>query len=161
MADLTLGIKESVTVAGQTYTFDTTGASDDLHISGVNHVFQQTRDILHTGATQVVKFDNTGSPTESAGQIKGTDFKYMRITNNDSSNFILVALQDATNNYINNYKLLAGQSMYLTSLSFDALDASVTLGTLKNGLPLRATADEVMMIAATATCSVSVFLAYA
>ena len=85
----------------------------------------------------------------------------MRITNNDSSNFILVALQDATNNYINNYKLLAGQSMYFTSLSFDALDASITLGTLKTGLPFRATADEVMMIADTATCSVSVFLAYA
>ena len=160
MADLTLGIKESVTVAGQTYTFDTTGASDDLHISGVNHVFQQTLDILHTGATQVVKFDNTGSPTESAGQIKGTDFKYMRITNNDSSNFITVSLQDATNNIVHNYQLLAGQSMYFFSLAFDAVTGSVTLGTQKLST-LNAMADEVIMKANAATCSVSIFVAYA
>ena len=161
MADLTLGIKESVTVAGQTYTFDTTGSSDDLHISGVNHVFQQTLDILHTGATQVVKFDNTGSPTESAGQIKGTDFKYMRITNNDSSNFILVALQDATNNYINNYKLLAGQSMYFDTFNFFCIDASVTLGSVKSATTLTGKIEEVLLQADTAECSCSIFVAYA
>tara|TARA_R100000353_G_scaffold23380_1_gene20404 strand:+ start:486 stop:968 length:483 start_codon:yes stop_codon:yes gene_type:complete len=160
MATLTLGIKESVTIGGTTHSFDTTGSSDDFEITGVNHVLQQTLDILHTGSTQVVKFDNTGSPSEAAGQIKGTDFKYMRITNNDSSNFITVSLQDATNNFVHNYKLLAGQSMYFTSLSFDAIDASVTLGTQKI-TTLNATADEVMMRADTNTCSVSIFVAYA
>jgi len=160
MATLTLGIKESVTIGGTTHSFDTTGTSDDFEITGVNHVLQQTLDILHTSATQVVKFDNTGSPSEAAGQIKGTDFKYVRITNNDSSNFITVSLQDATNNFTNNYKLLGGQSMYLTSLLFDASDASVTLGSQKIST-LRATADEIMMKADTATCSVSIFVAYA
>jgi len=160
MATLTLGIKESVTIGGTAHSFDTTGTSDDFEITGVNHVLQQTLDILHTSATQVVKFDNTGSPTEAAGQIKGTDFKYVRITNNDASNFITVSLQDATNDFANNYKLLGGQSMYLTSLLFDSSDASVTLGSQKANT-LRATADEIMMRADTATCSVSIFVAYA
>ena len=160
MATLTFGIKESVTIGGTTHSFDTTGSSDDYEITGVNHVFQQTLDILHTAATQVIKFDNTGSPTEAAGQIKGTDFKYMRITNNDSGNFVVLSLQDATLNYGKNFKLLPGQSMIFKSLEFETTTASITLGT-QFGNNIRATADEVVMRADTGTCSCSIFLAYA
>jgi len=160
MATLTFGIKESVTIGGTTHSFDTTSTSDDYHVTGVNHVFQQTLDILHTGATQVIKFDNSGSPVESAGQIKGTDFKYMRITNNDSSNFVIVSLQDSTLNYAKNEKLLPGQSMIFKTINFETTDSSVTLGT-QFANTIRATADEVMMRADTATCSVDIFVGYA
>ena len=161
MATLTLGIKESVTIDGTTFSFDTTGSSDDLEITGVNHVFQQTLGILHTGATQVFKIDHAGSPTESAGQIKHTDFKYMRITNNDSSNFVILTIQDATNNLSVNYKLLAGQSMYFDTFNFFCIDASVTLGTVKSATTVSGKIEEVLLQADTAECSCSVFVAYA
>ena len=79
MATLTLGIKESVTIDGTTFSFDTTGTSDDLEITGVNHVFQQTLGILHTAATQVFKIDHAGSPVESAGQIKPVSYTHLTL----------------------------------------------------------------------------------
>lgn len=160
MATLTFGIKESVTIGGTTHSFDTTGTADDYEITGVNHVFQQTLDVLSASATQVIKFDNSGSPTESAGQIKAADFKYMRITNNDGGNFVVLSLQDATLNYAKNFKLLPGQSMIFKSLLFETTDSSVTLGT-QFANTIRATAEEVIMRADTADCSCSIFVAYA
>ena len=158
MATLTLGIKENATIGGTKHSFDTTDASADYEITGVNHVFQHTLDVLHTGDMQLVKFH---ASVESAGQIKQSNFKYMRVTNNDTTNFVVLALQDATNNYSKNFKLLAGQSLMFTSLSFDTTDSGVTLGTHAQPSRLAGTAEEVIARANTATCSLDIFVAYA
>ena len=158
MATLTFGVKEEVTIGGTTHTFDTTGTSDDYEITGVNHVLKQTLDVLHTADMQLVKFH---ASVEAAGQILQSNFKYMRVTNNSASNYVVLALQDATNNYAKNIKVLAGQSVFFTSLVFDAEDDAVTLGTHANPTNLRGTAEEVIVRANTATCSLDLFVAYA
>ena len=164
MGTLKLSITENIniTYGGFEYNYTTSGSSDDLEIANVDAYQAQTLSIP-TSFTQVAKFGST----LGMGVYKTSDFKYMRFRNTDSSNFVTLQLSDSTNNKQVNYKILAGEAMYFTTLVFDnnapALGGgntlSVTQGT-PNVTALAATADEVQIKADTAAVNVDILIAY-
>ena len=129
MGTLKLSITENIniTYGGFEYNYTTSGSSDDLEIANVDAYQAQTLSIP-TSFTQVAKFGST----LGMGIYKTSDFKYMRFRNTDSSNFVTLQLSDSTNNKQVNYKILAGEAMYFTTLVFDnnapALGGGNTLG---------------------------------
>tara|TARA_R100001015_G_C4621348_1_gene178535 strand:- start:1329 stop:1826 length:498 start_codon:yes stop_codon:yes gene_type:complete len=163
MGKLTLSITENIniTYGGFQYNYTTVGGSDDLEINNVDAYTAQTLLIPHTSFTQVAKFGST----LGMGLYKTSDFKYMRFRNTDSSNFVTLQLSDATTNKQVNYKILAGEAMYFTSLVFDcnssttSAAADVVQGTA-NVTGLAATADEVQLKADSAGCNVDILIAY-
>tara|TARA_R110002126_G_scaffold291700_1_gene455554 strand:+ start:1715 stop:2194 length:480 start_codon:yes stop_codon:yes gene_type:complete len=159
MATLSVGIKEDLVVGGTTHAFDKTGDSANFDITGVNAIYRQTIVVPTTsGGIQYLKFGSAAS----AGTLIASDFKYMRISNNNSNggNFVTVTLQDSTANHCVNFKLLANSSIYFTTLVFDTKDSSITAGT-SGVTTMRATADELRMQADTGTANVEIFVAHA
>ena len=164
MGTLTVSVTESldITVGGVEHSFTTSDTTADLDIASVGGYFSQTLSIPTTGTmTQVLKFGSAAS----VGVIKASDFKYMRF-HNAGSNPVTVQLSDATNDKQINYKLLAKETIYFTSLNFDCnsstatASADVIQGT-SNITSVGAAADEVRMMASTGASDVNIFVAYA
>ena len=162
MGKLTLSITENIdiTYGGFQYNYTTVGGSDDLEINNVDAYTAQTL-LRPTSFTQVAKFGST----LGMGLYKASDFKYMRFRNTAASNFVTLQLSDSTSNKQVNYKILAGEAIYFTSLVFDcnssttAAASDVVQGT-PNVTGLSATADEVQLKADSAGCNVDILIAY-
>ena len=114
MGKLTLSITENIniTYGGFQYNYTTGGTSDDLEINNVDAYTVQTLEIP-TSFTQVATFGST----LGMGAYKASDFKYMRFRNTHGSNFVTLQLSDSTTNKQVNYKILAGEAMYFTTLA--------------------------------------------
>jgi len=164
MATLTLSLTEAldITVGGEEHSFTTSDTSADLDITGVTGYFSQTLSIPTTsGMTQVVKF----AAAASIGTLVAGDFKYMRF-HNAGSNAVILQLSDSTNNKQVNYKMLAKETIYFTSLTFDCNSsttsaAAVVIQGTSNVSTVGATADEVRMLAVGGAATVNVFVAHA
>jgi hypothetical protein len=164
MGTLTLSITENINLSygGYEYNYTTSGTSDDLNIADVDAYNIQTLSVP-TAFTQVAKFSSGATP--GMGLYDSAKVKYMRFRNTDSSNFITLQLSDATTNKQVNYKLLAGEAMYFTTLVFDCNASTSTASKdVVQGTPnvtaLAATADEVLLKADTAAVSVDILIAY-
>jgi len=164
MGTLTLTITENINISSGGYEFNytTTDAANDLTIADVDAYQVQTLSIP-TSFTQVAKFSS--GATVGMGLYDSAKFKYMRFRNTDSSNFVTLQLSDATTNKQVNYKILAGEAMYFTTLAFDC-NSSITSaaedfdqGTQKV-TGLTATADEVQIKANSSAVNVDILVAY-
>tara|TARA_R100000734_G_C3264096_1_gene61915 strand:+ start:88 stop:582 length:495 start_codon:yes stop_codon:yes gene_type:complete len=162
MGKLTLSITENIdlTYGGYQYNYTTSAITDDLEINNVDAYTAQTL-LIPTSFTQVAKFGST----LGMGVYKTSDFKYMRFRNTHASNFITLQLSDSTSNKQVNYKVLAGEAIYFTSLAFDcnssttSASLAVTQGT-PNVTGLAATADEVQIKADSSSINVDILIAY-
>lgn len=164
MGTLTLSITENINVSsgGYEYNYTTSGTSDDLNIANVD-AFTNTTLSIPTSFVQVAKF--ASGATVGMGLYDSAKIKYMRFRNTDSSNFVTLQLSDATTNKQVNHKILAGEAMYFTTLSFDCNSSTTTAAAdvvqgTQNVTGLAATADEVQLKADTADCSVDILIAY-
>jgi len=164
MGTLTLSITENINVSSGGYEFNytTSGTSDDLNLANVD-AFTNTTLSIPTSFVQVAKF--ASGATVGMGLYDSAKIKYMRFRNADSSNFVTLQLSDATANKQVNYKILAGEAMYFTSLVFDCNSSTTTAAAdvvqgTQNVTGLAATADEVQLKADTAACNVDILVAY-
>jgi len=86
MADLTTTISESVTINGSVR-----GSSNTLTITGIEHTFERVVTIpADTDGTVLLTKDTI---TSSDGAVDIQDTKYIRITNLDSTNSVILSLQ--------------------------------------------------------------------
>ena len=166
MGTLKLSISEEIdiTYGGYSYNYTTTGASDDLEIADVDAYQAQTLSIP-TSFTQIAKFSSGATP--GMGLYDSAKVKYVRVRNTDNTNFVTLHLSDATANKQVNYKILAGEAMYFTTLVFDNNAPAVSGGGTddvvqgtQNVTGLAATADEIQLKADTAACNVDILIAY-
>jgi hypothetical protein len=153
MADLTVTITESVSVTGNTHSF-----TDTLTITGVDKTFEQSVDVPHTGGnTQLLKF----GAAAGLGQLVQGNVKYVRITNEDATNFVELFLGDAGENLEYAVKVLPGTSHIFTNLNFNCKDDSISADTASRTDATTGTADHIIALADSATVKVQVFVAYA
>ena len=136
---------------------------DDLEITDVDAYSAQTL-VISTAFKQIAKFENGATP--GMGLYDKQKIKYIRIRPTTASRTLTVQLSDATNDKQINYKLLAKETIYFTSLNFDCnsstatASADVIQGT-SNITSVGAAADEVRMMASTGASDVNIFVAYA
>ena len=92
MANLTVTLTESVTLNGSVR-----GSTNQLTITGIEHVMERIVTIPASGDTTVLLTKDTVASSDSAVDIQDT--KYIRITNLDSTNSVTLSLQiDNDNN---------------------------------------------------------------
>ena len=116
-ATMTVKIVETVTLNGQNR-----GNTISKSITNVHDVMER---IITVPTSEVVLYTTDASAV--AGSIFDRDFvKYARITNKDSSNYVVIRIKNADNDEFA-YKLAAGESFILHGhvASMNAVDAAV------------------------------------
>jgi len=128
MADLTATISESVTINGAVR-----GSSNTLTITGIEHTFERVVTIpADTDGTVLLTKD---AITSSDGAVDIQDTKYIRITNLDDTNSVILSLQidagedDSSADESASILLEAGHSFIMGTPhdSIGVLDSSNTL----------------------------------
>ena len=122
MPDLTIRTRETFTsgITGDVLAFDKTQT-----ITGVNRIQKMLFQPPTTGQTEIIRFQ---ALEDGAGRFKVADFKYLRITNHDSSNAIEIYFSDESTSHFFSIQLNAGCSYILTSLGFDVRDNGLANG---------------------------------
>ena len=149
---LNVSVTESVTVNGveQTYTSVTS-------IAGIQRTHHRIiRVPLADGAApgNWTIFASTGA-SAAGGAFVPADIKYIRITNLDDTNFVIIRFQeDGQDQY--NIRLSAGETWTGYSAGFEAERVAGNIG---NYAALRATADSISAVAGGDAVDVEVFIA--
>lgn len=127
MATLKVNITESITLNGNNF-----GAKNTLSVSGVNSVNKRIVEcITGSGGTQIY----AGAAAAASGTFKSADVKYIRITNTDTANYVILNFEG--NGHESSHKLEAGKTFILgTPVGFDtevAIDSfsAETIDTIK------------------------------
>ena len=147
MADLTTTITESVTINGTNR-----GNTITQTITGILDVFERNV----TVPTSEVNLYSTHSTTVAGATLDKDLIKYVRITNTDATNFIMLRVSNDANDEFY-YKLGLGESFVLHNHSGSmngTENAVASTGGLEKITDVTAHAD-------TAACSVEVFVASA
>jgi len=116
-AALTVTITETLNINGSNH-----GSTKQMTISGVNEVSKRIMTCATTPGTQIYK----GGSAAAYGTFVTDNVKYLRITNLDNENYVVLHFSDESANYAQ-FTLLAGHVFILTdvSSSFDAGQAAV------------------------------------
>ena len=144
-ATLTTTISESITINGQSM-----GSSNNLVITDIAEVFK--RIVTIPTGTEVILY-STHDTTVAGSTFDDDLIKYVRITNKDGDNFIVIRIQDANGDEFV-YKLDKYESFILCShtLSMNA-ESSGVVGTVDaNIVSVKAKAN-------TAECDCEIFIA--
>lgn len=127
MATLKVNITESIAIDGKNF-----GANNTLSVTGVNAVNKRIIEcITGSGGTQIY----AGGSVTGAGTFISANIKYIRITNTDSTNFVILNFEGSSHE--SSHKLEAGKTFILgTPVGFDtevAIDSysAVTIDTIK------------------------------
>ena len=141
MATLTVSISESVTLNGKER-----GSVNTTDITGVTLVNDRIVSV-GTAEQSLLLFDTAAA----AGQFADSTVDYLRITNLDSTNFVVLRMTAGGDEYF--VKIAAGDSFVLFETVMDADSASgVATMSLANIDSIKAKAD-------TAACDVEIFVA--
>ena len=142
MSTLTTKIKESVTLNNKVYGNENT----KTHAS-ITTVKQSIVDVDSSASTELFNF---AAARAGLGTVQDAKAKYIRITNLDSSNFIIINLfLDLSTDEYAAFKLLPGGSMVITKDTVKTGSATTSLTQL----------DGVHAQADTADCQVEIFIA--
>ena len=114
-ATLTVTVTEKLTLNGRDH-----GSKKEISISGINEVSKRIMSIPTTGI-QVY----AGSTAVGLGTHVTDDVRYLRITNLDDTNFVVLHLEG--NSHYAQITLAAGQVFFLCDLS-DTFDAEASIG---------------------------------
>ena len=139
MATLNVTISEDLVLNGQTIASKN---SASYTVTSIDH-----RIIKCTTTEQTVLLFNSA---DAAGTVKDATLKYLRFTNLDSTNFVIVRVKGNNEEYF--VKVPAGASFVLSDGQMDANasgGASVSLANI----------DEISINADTATCDVEMYAA--
>ena len=104
MADLTTTVTESVTLNGAVR-----GTTNTVTTTGINNVYERIVTCTGSQTTVIAAFDSNSYG--SAVQIDKEDVRYIRITNLDTTNHLILAVVGAATLY--QLKIGAGQSHIL------------------------------------------------
>ena len=137
-ATLTVDTTESVTLNGKVY-----GNSNTLTIANINEVDQRIVEVTTTLAT-LIAFGTASA----AGTFIRTDVKYLRITNKDDTNFVMLKLIPSSDTPVW-VKLEAGKSF---ELHYPYLENNATFSAFDSLTSISAQSD-------TATVPVEYFIA--
>jgi len=116
-AALTVTVTEKLTLNGRDH-----GSSQKITISGVNEVSKRILTCAVSPGTQIY----AGGSSASYGTFVTDNVKYIRITNLDDSNAIVLHLSDGSSHHAQ-HLLAAGQVFFLTDVSA-SFDAAATVG---------------------------------
>ena len=142
MSTLTTKIKESVTLNNKVYGNENT----KTHAS-ITTVKQSIVDVDSSASTELFNF---AAARAGLGTVQDAKAKYIRITNLDSSNFIIINLYlDLSTDEYAAFKLLPGGSMVITKDTVKTGSATTSLTQV----------DGVHAQADTADCQVEIFIA--
>ncbi len=108
MAVLTVTIKEEVTLNGSLKTFE------NVHSEVVDEVFHRIYGVLHTAESELLNF----ASADAGGVFSDADLDYLRITNLDSTNFVMLRVLGNSQEYF--VKIEAGDSFILNNSIMDA-----------------------------------------
>ena len=149
MPDLTIQTRETFTsgISSESLAFNKTQT-----ITGVNSIQKMLFEPPTTGQTELIKF---AASAAGPGILRAGDFKYLRITNFDSSNAIEVYFSDTSSNHYYSIQLNAGCSYILTSLGFDANDTALASGVSA------ASINKIQANSLTAACNVELIIGLA
>ena len=114
-ATLTVTVTESLTLNGSDH-----GSTKKMLITGVNEVSKRILTCATTPGTQIY----AGGAAAAYGTFVTANVKYIRVTNLDDTNAIVLHLSDGSSHH-SQHLLAAGQVFFLTdvSASFDAAAA--------------------------------------
>lgn len=142
MSTLTTKIKESITLNNKVYGNENT----KTHAS-ITTVRQSIVDVDSGAATQLFSF---AAARAGLGTVQDAKAKYIRITNLDGTNFVVINLfLDLSTDEYAAFKLLPGGSMIITKDTVKTGSATTSLTQL----------DGVFAKADTADCQVEIFIA--
>ena len=115
MADLKVTITEALKLQGNNQ-----GATHTKTISGINEASRRVVNVrTHADATELIKT----AAADGAGTFKTDNIKYIRVTNLDSSNYVLLSLE--ASGHFAQVKIEAGKSFMMgTANGFDNVDTS-------------------------------------
>lgn len=108
MAVLTVTIKEEVTLNGSLKTFE------NVHTETVNDIFHRIYGVLHTAESELLNF----ASADAGGVFSDADLNYLRITNLDSTNFVMLRVLGNSEEYF--VKIEKGDSFILNNSIVDA-----------------------------------------
>jgi len=108
MAVLTVTIKEEVTLNGSLKTFE------NVHSETVEDIFHRIYGVLHTAESELLNF----ASADAGGVFSDADLNYLRITNLDSTNFVMLRFLGNSEEYF--VKIEAGDSFILNNSIMDA-----------------------------------------
>jgi len=108
MAVLTVTIKEEVTLNGSLKTFE------NVHSEVVDDIFHRIYGVLHTAESELLNF----ASADAGGVFSDADLDYLRITNLDSTNFVMLRVLGNSQEYF--VKIEAGDSFILNNSIMDA-----------------------------------------
>jgi hypothetical protein len=149
MATLTVTIREDLNLNGRER-----GSEITHEISSITETYHRIMDVLHTADMVLLEMDPTPGNTEGQ-KFHDDDVKYVRITNLDGSNFVILSVIDSgAHEYA--VKLEAGDTYILNNKVTEANAA----GDSSVGASLGAITS-ISAQANTATCQVEVFAAIA
>ena len=142
MSTLTTKIKESITLNNKVYGNENT----KTHAS-ITTVRQSIVDVDSGSSTELFNF---AAARAGLGTVQDAKAKYIRVTNLDSSNFVIINLfLDLSTDEYAAFKLLPGGSMIITKDTVKTGSATTSLTQL----------DGVHAKADTADCQVEIFIA--
>ena len=108
MAVLTVTIKEEVTLNGSLKTFE------NVHSEVVDDIFHRIYGVLHTAESELLNF----ASADAGGVFSDADLDYLRITNLDSTNFVMLRVLGNSEEYF--VKIEKGDSFILNNSIMDA-----------------------------------------
>ena len=108
MAVLTVTIKEEVTLNGSLKTFE------NVHSEVVDDIFHRIYGVLHSAESELLNF----ASADAGGVFSDADLNYLRITNLDSTNFVMLRVLGNSQEYF--VKIEAGDSFILNNSIMDA-----------------------------------------
>ena len=150
---LNVQVTETVTVNGVEQTYTNVNS-----VAGVNTTFHRIiRVALSNHATAPTNFTLLASTAAAAagGSFVAGEIKYIRITNQDDTNYVVLRLEDTgANQYY--FRLAAGEIWTGYGAGFEA---NATAAATVDYTALRATADNIAAVANTAAVDVEVFIA--
>jgi len=144
-ATLSVTLTEKITLNGAEH-----GSTKKMSISGVNEIAKRILTCATTPGTQIYK----GGSATAYGTFVTDNVKYLRITNLDNENFVVLHFSDESAHYAQ-FTLAAGQAFFLTDVSSSFDNAAVVQDfTAVNVTRIDAMAD-------TAAVDVEIFVASA
>jgi hypothetical protein len=143
---LTVNITETVSLNGRDQ-----GAENTLTVANVNEIFKR----IITVPTSEIGIYTTTDSVAGGSQFKDGRVVYVRLTNKDDTNYILVVVKNSANDEFV-IKLGAGES-WMSHIQDTCMNAdNGPIGTVTSGL---ANIDTVTAIANTASSDLEVFIA--
>jgi len=113
-ATLTVTLTENLVLNGSDH-----GSKKVISIAGVNEISKRIMTVATTPGTQVY----AGASAAAAGTFVTDNVKYLRITNLDDTNFVVLHLSNGSDHYTQ-FSLAAGQVFILTDMSASLDNAS-------------------------------------